>query len=497
MPRPQHRGREFLAGGLHGRRRPPRRSAPAPDLRRRGVCSQSAPQARGDALPKATARNSFAFLLVDGLFGHEEPLAHALQEGLGEISLVGGSAGDGLSFDSTFIYCDGRFSSDSAVLVLVTTPLPFTEFKTQHFVPTDERLVVTEADPALRVVGRSTACRPPRSTRASWASTPATSIRSTSRHRRSWCSIDGANYVRSIQKVNPDGSLKFYCAIERGVVLRVAKGVDLVANLESALAQVRAQIGPPQLVLAFDCILRKLEIAQAGLESAVSDILRRNNAVGFNTYGEQFCGVHVNQTLTAIALGAARPPARRPQMADREQPAESPDVAGPAGRDRRGSTRSSTRSWTARRSSMNVQGSDFGLFQTTIMLQDQVRLRTEELEAALRDAHGGHGRLASRRRLGDMQTLRRTAALQIQLLELVVQQKDVGELIDRVAAILDMPIVLFDTRGRVVCCSRSAADAPDLAPRTCGGLRRLQGAPDPARRRHRARASAPSSATSL
>jgi hypothetical protein len=115
--------------------------------------------------------------------------------------------------------------------------------------------------------------------------------------------IDGANYVRSIQKVNPDGGLKFYCAIDRGVVLRVARGVDLVTNLETALSQVRARIGPPQLVLTFDCILRKLEIAQDGLVEDVSGILRRSNAIGFNTYGEQFCGVHVNQTLTAIALG--------------------------------------------------------------------------------------------------------------------------------------------------------------------------------------------------
>jgi hypothetical protein len=38
----------------------------------------------------------------------------------------------------------------------------------------------------------------------------------------------------------------------------------------------------------------------------VSAVLRRNNAVGFNTYGEQFCGVHVNQTLTAVALGYGR-----------------------------------------------------------------------------------------------------------------------------------------------------------------------------------------------
>ena len=112
--------------------------------------------------------------------------------------------------------------------------------------------------------------------------------------------IDGAKYVRAIQKVNRDGSLKFYCAIERGVVLRVARGVDLVRNLETALAQVRARIGPPQAVITFDCILRKLEISQTGIEQTVGEVFRANNAVGFNTYGEQFCGVHVNQTLTAI-----------------------------------------------------------------------------------------------------------------------------------------------------------------------------------------------------
>jgi hypothetical protein len=28
-----------------------------------------------------------------------------------------------------------------------------------------------------------------------------------------------------------------------------------------------------------------------------------NNAVGFSTYGEQFNGIHVNQTLTGVAIG--------------------------------------------------------------------------------------------------------------------------------------------------------------------------------------------------
>jgi hypothetical protein len=250
--------------------------------------------------------NLFACLLVDGLFGHEEQLAHALQRGLAEVPLVGGSAGDALGFQRTYVYWNGRFVSDASVLVLAATPLPLTEFKTQHFVPTDERMVVTAADPERRLVteinGRPAAreyarllgvdpeCLGPEH----FAASPVVVV------------VDGTNYVRSIQRAVPGGGLKFYCAIDRGVVLRVARGVDLLENLESAFSRARAQIGRPQVVLTFDCILRKLEIDQSSLQDEVSAVLRRNNAVGFNTYGEQFCGVHVNQTLTAVALGYGR-----------------------------------------------------------------------------------------------------------------------------------------------------------------------------------------------
>ncbi len=257
-----------------------------------------------DSAPGADHRNSFAFLLIDGLSVREELVAHALQDALGEIPVVGGSAGNGLSFANTYIYSEGRFYADSAALVLVSTPLPVRTFKTQHFLPTDERLVVTEADPVQRIVreinglpaageyARTLGVAASELSPLQFASSPVVVL------------IDGDYYVRSIQKVNPDGSLTFFCAIEAGVVLRVAKGVDLIANLEDALAQLRDQIGPLQLVLTCDCILRKLEIVENGLTDRVGDILRANNAVGFNTYGEQFCGVHVNQTLTGVALGS-------------------------------------------------------------------------------------------------------------------------------------------------------------------------------------------------
>jgi hypothetical protein len=83
----------------------------------------------------------------------------------------------------------------------------------------------------------------------------------------------------------------------------VARGVDLIENLEEAFAAIRSKIGPPQLVIGCDCILRRLEIVQNHLEDCVGQILASNNTIGFNTYGEQFQGVHVNQTLTGVAIG--------------------------------------------------------------------------------------------------------------------------------------------------------------------------------------------------
>lgn len=275
--------------------------------------SQALLQRLESKAPQAGPDNSFAFMLIDGLSVREEPVAHALQYALGKIPLIGGSAGDDLKFAKTSIFCNGRFHLDSVVLILITTSLPFKIFKTQHFVSTDERLVVTEADSTRRIVkeinGLPAAEEYARLVGVDkhdlnpmrFAASPVVVV------------IDGTDYVRSIQKANPDGSLTFFCAIEEGVVLRVAHGVDLVNNLEQTFDNIRTEIGPPQLVFGCDCILRNLEVSQNGLKDIVGEIFRRNNTIGFSSYGEQFHGVHVNQTLTGIAIGSASEATREPR----------------------------------------------------------------------------------------------------------------------------------------------------------------------------------------
>lgn len=253
--------------------------------------------------PQASLDNSFAFLVIDGLSTREELVARTFQYALGKIPLVGGSAGDGPNFGTTHVYRDGRFLTGAAILVLVSTPLPFEPFMTQHFRAAESRVVVTDADVGQRVVNEIDG-RPAAQVYADlvgvgvgelgpahFAASPMVVV------------INGTNYVRSIGKVTANGGLKFFCAIDTGIVLRVAHTVDLVQSLETDLAAMRAAIGEPQLVIGCDCILRRLEMDATGSIGRVQELLQRNRVVGFNTYGEQYRGMHVNQTFTGIAIG--------------------------------------------------------------------------------------------------------------------------------------------------------------------------------------------------
>jgi hypothetical protein len=247
----------------------------------------------------------FGLLLVDGMSMLEEPTIAYLHRGFRGVPIVGGSAGDDLHFQKTHVYHNGLFYSEAAVFALFETKLPFITFKTQHFVPTDTKLVITEADPQKRLVIEIDG-EPAAEAYANILRMKVEDLNPTVfSNYPVILQIGGKHYVRSIQKVNSDGSLSFYCAIDNGLVLTLAEGVDLVENLRVQLSAIRDVVPNPELVIGCDCILRRLEVQEKGLLSDVRDVLKNENILGFSTYGEQFNAIHVNQTLTGVAIGGS------------------------------------------------------------------------------------------------------------------------------------------------------------------------------------------------
>jgi hypothetical protein len=245
----------------------------------------------------------FGLLLIDGLSILEEHVASHVYSQMEGISIIGGSAGDDLNLRETKIYSDGEFISNAAVFTLFETTLPFIVFKTQHYKPTEKKMVITAADPSRRIVSEINAEPAAEEYARMLGVSPGDLCPEIFTQNPLMVKIADSWQVRSIQRANEDGSLTFYCAIDVGLVITLAESGDIISNFQNELERLVDEIPDPQVIIGCDCIFRKLEIMEKGILGRAGDLLRDLNFIGFSTYGEQFNSIHVNQTLTGVAIG--------------------------------------------------------------------------------------------------------------------------------------------------------------------------------------------------
>lgn len=248
-----------------------------------------------------TWATEFAFLLSDGLSMKEDQLVSHLGPALGTTPLFGGSAADGVRFGRTFVYSDGAFRSNTAVLALIRTACRVKVFRFDHLIPTEQRLVVTEADPARRLVRELNAEPAARAYARALGKDPDQLSPFLFAAHPVVVRLGGKHHVCSIQRVEENGDLRFFTAIDEGLVLTLARGQDIAAHLETALDE----LSPgerPDAIIACECVLRRLEIEETQVKAPMSAILRRHRVAGFHSYGEQFNMLHVNQTFTGAAI---------------------------------------------------------------------------------------------------------------------------------------------------------------------------------------------------
>lgn len=257
------------------------------------------------AAPVPGNSETFAICLIDGLSIMEEMVAAALHWALDDIPLLGGSAGDSMLFEKTALILNGEAGDDCAIVLFVRSTIPFKIFKTDNFVPSERKLVVTRSDPQQRIVyefnAADAACEYARAIGLECETLSPMSFASHPLVVR----VGGEYYCRSVQKVNPDGSLSFFCAIDDGIVLTVAEPTGMTRSTNDAFEQVASEIGGIDFVLGFDCVLRRIDAQNRQAAQRIQKIYQKYNVIGFNTYGEQYHSMHLNQTFTGIAF--ARP----------------------------------------------------------------------------------------------------------------------------------------------------------------------------------------------
>jgi hypothetical protein len=245
----------------------------------------------------------FGLVLIDGVNRAEEAVNEVIGNAAPLLDVVGGSAGDDLNFQRTWVVVGTKISYQGMALMICRAEVPFHVVKTCSFVPIGRTLRITDADIESRIV-RSFDGRP-----AVEAYAEAVGVSVEELNGSIWMRhplglmIDGQPWIRSPQAVTPQGHIVFYAQIPPDMEVEVMQGTDLVTDTQEAIAEARLTLGGQTSgAVIFNCVLRRLEIDANGNSEAFLHTFGDLPLAGFHTYGETWIG-HINQTLTGVIFG--------------------------------------------------------------------------------------------------------------------------------------------------------------------------------------------------
>jgi len=308
----------FEASGVSGFHLPAGRFAAA-DVVLEDVAGMGLPEVRAHVreLRLELARTAgpslthcFALLLVDAESRCEERLAAVLGMELNGVPLIGGSAGDlyfnplGHPHGNTTLLHRNSPQRGAAILSLVASATPVIAYCHHHYIHSNKKFVITDADPARRLV-REIDGRPALEVYAQ-----ACGFRKRPRGSLDFAPfplmirIGGHYYPRGMQRIYPDGTLEFACALEPGLVVALGKPGNMIARLDELLSAMRAQIGSPELIIGVDCAARTAYMEREGLTLGMETLMRPHAVTGFASLGEQFNTIHANNSFTCLGVAA-------------------------------------------------------------------------------------------------------------------------------------------------------------------------------------------------
>ncbi len=238
---------------------------------------------------------------LDGLSMNEEVFLHSFSPVFGNIPHFGGSAGDDLELNATYLLYNGRIIQKASIIALIGTKRPFKVFSVDHIETPVSRLVVTSADPSTRTVFELNG-EPAAEYYAKLIGKDVQELSPNVYSKFPLAVLMGGKYfIRSIQKIDiKTNSLTFYCAVDLGMILTAVQLGECSETLKVKLDELREELGEPEMIYGCDCFLRRLDITQSGKEQDIMNMQQEFKIAGFNAYGEHMNSIHMNQTFTGV-----------------------------------------------------------------------------------------------------------------------------------------------------------------------------------------------------
>ncbi len=247
-------------------------------------------------LSELNPKKYVGIVLIDGLSGKEEKINERIGD-LTNITFIGGSAGDDLKFEQTFVFANGKSYTNAAVLCLIESAVKFDFLKTQSFSTTNKKVLVTKADEKSRKIIELNG-KPALEEYASLLGVEKKETTSAFFTNPVGLVFGDDYFVRSPQKKDGN-SIIFYCGIKEGMELDILQSQNIIENTLKDLTEKSNALGKISAIINFNCILRTLELKDKNQTEQYGMLFNDTPTVGLSTYGESYIG-HINQTATML-----------------------------------------------------------------------------------------------------------------------------------------------------------------------------------------------------
>lgn len=221
--------------------------------------------------------------------------------------LFGGTAGDDIKFQATYVSYNGEVTSKGGVVIFMNPDLDFVIQKENIFVPTGKKMKVTKVDIETRTVLELNG----KKATTEYARLLGVSESQLSNHFMTnpiGRTTGEEVFIASPFQVLPNGGIQFYCQVHLGSVVDLLEPKDPVETLKESLHRFESKFQRIEGVLAINCILRKLQFENQRLIPTLNQQFKNLPSLcGFSSYGEQLDKMQLNQTLVLLGFGQKKP----------------------------------------------------------------------------------------------------------------------------------------------------------------------------------------------
>lgn len=250
-------------------------------------------------------KDAFALTFVNGLCNAEDALLSLLYAIVknDDFSVAGGSAGDDLKFNKTFVSYNGECISNGGVIVFIKTQCKFDIRKENLYRSGDKRITLTKTDTINRKI-LSIDGKLPQAVYAEKLDIPFSEVANAALDHPIGRVFGKNIFISSIAGINPDNTFSMYSRVlpnTTAEILELGNIDDIVHETCGNICEVIPNRG---FTLLINCILRTIIFENKNICGNVTNIWNKyfKKYCGFSSYGEQIGRINSNQTLVTVVI---------------------------------------------------------------------------------------------------------------------------------------------------------------------------------------------------